>query len=192
MNNYKLFHSRLNIFIMAQQPNSSERLSNRHSTGTWPDDVGILALEIYVPKLSVSQEALEKHDEVDKGKYTIGLGQSHMGFCNDLEDINSLALTAVHNLLENFSVSLSEVGWLEVGTETIVDKSKSTKSVLMQLFTEVGNYSIEGLDTTNACFGATQALFNALAWVESSAWDGKLSTRKYTASMLYISNVLIL
>ena len=159
---------------MAQQPHSVDRLCNRHSTGTWPDDVGILALEIYVPKLSVSQEALEKHDEVDKGKYTIGLGQSHMGFCNDLEDINSLSLTVVHNLLENFNVSQSEVGWLEVGTETIVDKSKSTKSVLMQLFTEAGNYSIEGLDTTNACFGGTQALFNAVAWVESSAWDGKL------------------
>ena len=155
---------------------SIEDMNNKHSTGRWPDDVGILALEMYVPKLSVCQEALEKHDGVDKGKYTIGLGQTNMGFCNDLEDINSLSLTVVHNLLENFKVSPVEIGWLEVGTETIIDKSKSTKSVLMQLFTEAGNTNIEGLDTTNACFGATQALFNALAWIESSAWDGKTRT----------------
>ena len=42
----------------------------------------------------------------------------------------------------------------------------------MQLFAESGNSNVEGLDTTNACFGGTQALFNAVSWVESSAWDG--------------------
>nr|MBE5725931.1 HMG coenzyme A synthase [Cucujiformia] len=31
----------------------------------------------------------------------------------------------------------------------------------------------EGIDTTNACFGGTAALFNAISWVESSAWNGK-------------------
>ena len=66
-----------------------------------------------------------------------------------------------------------DIGRLEVGTETLIDKSKSVKSVLMQLFKESGNSSIEGVDTTNACYGGTQALFNSLAWVESSAWDGK-------------------
>lgn len=30
-----------------------------------------------------------------------------------------------------------------------------------------------GIDTTNACYGGTQALLNAAAWVESSAWDGR-------------------
>nr|MBE5725939.1 HMG coenzyme A synthase [Cucujiformia] len=31
----------------------------------------------------------------------------------------------------------------------------------------------EGIDTTNACFGGTAALFNAINWVESSYWNGK-------------------
>ena len=62
---------------------------------------------------------------------------------------------------------------MEVGTETIIDKSKSVKSTLMQLFTASGNSGIEGIDTTNACYGGTAALFNAVNWVESSAWDGK-------------------
>lgn len=67
----------------------------------------------------------------------------------------------------------SSIGRLEVGTETILDKSKSVKTVLMQLFEESGNYDVEGIDTTNACYGGTAALFNALAWIESSSWDGK-------------------
>lgn len=60
-----------------------------------------------------------------------------------------------------------------MGTETILDKSKSVKTVLMQLFEASGNTDIEGVDSTNACYGGTAALFNSLSWVESSAWDGK-------------------
>ena len=43
----------------------------------------------------------------------------------------------------------------------------------MQLFEESGNSNIEGVDTVNACYGGTNALFNAMNWVESSAWDGR-------------------
>ena len=58
-----------------------------------------------------------------------------------------------------------------MGTETILDKSKSVKSVLMQLFGD--NTNIEGVDTINACYGGTNAVFNAVNWVESSGWDGR-------------------
>jgi hydroxymethylglutaryl-CoA synthase len=58
-----------------------------------------------------------------------------------------------------------------VGTETILDKSKSVKSVLMQLFP--GNSNVEGVDTVNACYGGTNAIFNAVNWLESSGWDGR-------------------
>lgn len=43
----------------------------------------------------------------------------------------------------------------------------------MQLFQGSGNTNIEGVDTVNACYGGTNALFNAINWVESSAWDGR-------------------
>ena len=43
----------------------------------------------------------------------------------------------------------------------------------MQLFEPSGNTSIEGVDTVNACYGGTNALFNTVNWVESSAWDGR-------------------
>ena len=41
----------------------------------------------------------------------------------------------------------------------------------MQLFGE--NTNIEGVDTLNACYGGTNAFLNSVAWVESSAWDGR-------------------
>ena len=141
----------------------------------WPKDVGILATEIYFPYQYVDQTELEAFDGVSAGKYTIGLGQGKMGFCTDREDINSLCLTVVERLMERNNISYTDIGRLEVGTETIIDKSKSVKTVLMQLFEGSGNTSVEGIDTTNACYGGTAALFNAIHWVESSAWDGKSS-----------------
>ncbi|XP_034835071.1 hydroxymethylglutaryl-CoA synthase 1 [Maniola hyperantus] len=137
------------------------------------ENVGILAMEIYFPSQYVAQEELEKFDEVAAGKYTIGLGQSKMGFCSDREDINSLCLTALHRLIEKNSLNLHDIGRLEVGTETIIDKSKSVKTFLMTLFANEGATDIEGIDTTNACYGGTAALFNAINWVESSSWDGR-------------------
>lgn len=139
----------------------------------WPQDVGIVAMEIYFPSQYVDQTELESFDGVSSGKYTIGLGQGKMGFCSDLEDINSLCLTVVQNLLKRNNIRPDQIGRLEVGTETIIDKSKSVKSALMQLFQDSGNTDIEGIDTTNACYGGTNALFNSVNWVESSAWDGE-------------------
>lgn len=136
-------------------------------------DVGILAIEIYFPNQYVEQSELEEHDGVSKGKYTIGLGQQKMGFCNDREDIHSLCLTVVQRLLEKNKIGYGEIGRLEVGTETIIDKSKSVKTVLMQLFKPSGNTDIEGVDTTNACYGGTAALFNAVNWIQSQFWDGR-------------------
>ncbi|KAI4467883.1 3-hydroxy-3-methylglutaryl coenzyme a synthase [Holotrichia oblita] len=140
---------------------------------TWPENVGIIAMELIFPSLYVDQTQLEEFDGVSSGKYTIGLGQQRMGFCSDLEDINSFCLTVVQKLIENYKINLHDIGRLEVGTETIIDKSKSVKSVLMQLFEKEECYDVEGVDTTNACYGGTAALFNAISWIESSAWDGR-------------------
>ncbi|NWT05335.1 HMCS2 protein, partial [Mionectes macconnelli] len=159
----------------AQHPVVLKRacLSSAARTGAWPKDVGILALEVYFPAQYVEQEELERYDGVQAGKYTQGLGQKQMGFCAAHEDINSLCLTVVQRLVERGRLSWDAIGRLEVGTETVIDKSKAVKTVLMQLFRDSGNTDVEGIDTTNACYGGTASLFNAAAWVESSAWDGR-------------------
>lgn len=130
-------------------------------------NVGIKAIEIYFPSTYVSQADLEQFDGVSKGKYEKGLGQHSMAFVNEAEDIVSISLTAVRNLLEKNGISPKQVGRLEVGTETMIDKSKSLKTHLMSLFGAEGNFDIEGVTSINACYGSTNAIFNTLNWVES-------------------------
>lgn len=136
-----------------------------------PEKVGILATQYYHPTRYVSQANLEVADGVSKGKYTVGLGQTAMAFVDDREDINSIALTALQGLLDSTGLDPKSIGRLEVGTESLVDKSKSTKTVLMDLLP--GNVSVEGATTLNACYGGTAALLNSVAWVESGEWDGR-------------------
>ncbi|KAJ6602865.1 hydroxymethylglutaryl-coenzyme A synthase C terminal-domain-containing protein [Mycena vulgaris] len=138
-----------------------------------PKDVGILAMETYFPLRCISEADLEEYDGVSKGKYTIGLGQEYMAWPDDREDINSFALNAVAGLLEKFNIDPKSIGRIDVGTETIIDRSKSVKTTLMSLFAASGNFDIEGIDSKNACYGSTAALYNAINWVESSSWDGR-------------------
>ncbi|KAI0033949.1 hydroxymethylglutaryl-CoA synthase [Vararia minispora EC-137] len=138
-----------------------------------PKDIGILGIEMHFPRRCISEEELEVFDGAAKGKYTIGLGQEYMACCDDREDINSFALSAVQNLMEKYNVDPCSIGRLDVGTETIIDKSKSVKTELMDLFAASGNTDIEGIDSKNACYGSTAALFNAINWIESSSWDGR-------------------
>ncbi|WP_256679948.1 type I polyketide synthase [Pseudomonas sp. Q1] len=135
--------------------------------------VGIQAMELYFPNHMALQADMERHNDCE-GKYTVGLGQEAVTFCGDNEDAVSMSLTAVQRLMERYGIDWSQIGRLEVGTESQVDRSKSIKSYLMQLFEDHGNCNIEGVDTYNACYGGTSALFNTVAWCQSEAWDGRL------------------
>ncbi|CAG2171232.1 unnamed protein product [Oppiella nova] len=123
------------------------------------ENVGILGIDIYFPNAYVDQTDLEKFNGVPEGKYTIGLGQLQMAFCSDREDIHSICLSVTKSLMDKYSISPKEVGFLAVGTETSIDKSKSVKTVLMDLFFESGNTDIEGIQSTNACYGGTDCLY---------------------------------
>lgn len=93
-----------------------------------PENVGILAMECYFPKRCVPQTALEEADGC-AGKYTVGLGQESLSLFDDREDVGSLLMTAVAKLMERYAIKPEQVGRLEVGTETLIDKSKSIKTV---------------------------------------------------------------
>ena len=134
---------------------------------------GIHSVYTYFPSRFVSQAECEDHDGVRPGKYTKGLGQEAMSVVDPHEDIVSMALTACKALMERHGLEPSEIGRIEVGTETIHDKSKSVKTYLMEEFNKHGVYDVLGVDTLNACYGGTSAVFNAVNWVESSMWNGK-------------------
>lgn len=81
--------------------------------------------------------------------------------------------TVVSALLSKYSICPEAIGRLEVGTETLQDRSKSIKTFLMPLFGSNG--SILGVDCLNACYGGTAALLNAVTWIDSLDWDGRLA-----------------
>ena len=150
-----------------------------------PPNVGILAMEVYVPQRFVTQESLEAVDEC-AGKYTKGLGQKRLGFVDDREDIGSVLLSAFANLLEKYALDPSTIGRLEVGSETLVDKSKSVKTTLMRLLGPDCT-NVEGVTSVNACYGGTAALLNSVAWVESRERARPRSTRVRATSRGVIS-----
>ncbi|CAB3398233.1 unnamed protein product [Caenorhabditis bovis] len=126
-------------------------------------NIGIDGIEFYFPRNYVSQTDLEHYNNISSGKYTIGLGQQEMGFCADNEDIVSISLTVTKKLMDTYKVLPNSIGCLVVGTETLIDKSKSVKTALMDLFDDCSD--IEGVDIKNACFGGAQALLHAVDWV---------------------------
>lgn len=138
-------------------------------------NVGIVAMEAYWPRSFVTQTELEKELKASPGKFVHGLGQERMGFVDDREDVYSMALTVVSRLLKSYDIPFSAIGRLEVATETIMDHSKSVKTVLMDLFKSSGNTDIEGIDSMNACYAATSALFNSVDWCYSPFWDGRFA-----------------
>ena len=115
-----------------------------------PHTFGLHRIFTYFPKRFVDQSECEKHDGVGEGKYTKGLGQSAMAVVDPAEDIVSMALTACTAVMEEHGVTADEIGRIEVGTETLVDKSKSIKSHIMQHFNDQGVYDVLGIDTINA------------------------------------------
>lgn len=75
--------------------------------------------------------------------------------------------------MSEYQIPYSWIGRVEVASETILDHSKAIKTHLMSLFESSGNSDVEGIDSMNACYAGTNALFNSTAWVESSSWDGR-------------------
>ena len=132
----------------------------------------MLSFEYYAPNLCCSAADIEQFHSCP-GRYTVGRGQQHVGFCSGEEDTVSMAMTVFERLVRSTGLGLEEIGRLEVGTESQVDRAKSTKSFLMGFFQPEGLHSVEGLDTYNACYGGTNALFSTVGWVQSAAWSGQ-------------------
>ena len=106
---------------------------------------GLHALEVYVPRHAVSAAELETAHGVP-GKYTVGLRMAEWAACDEDEDVVSMALTAVRRLVEAQGLRYEDVGMLQVGTESLLDRSKSVKSHLMALFAPHSCANVEGID----------------------------------------------
>lgn len=150
---------------------------------------GIVDISVHLPSYYVDQRDLAALLEIEEGKLLKGLGLEEASTCSVNEDPVSLAMNAVRKLMIVNRLKACDVGRLEVGTESNWDGSKSLKTYLMDLFD--GNSSISGCDTTNACYGGTNALFNAMYWLESSFYDGRYAIVVCTDICVYKEKAFI-
>lgn len=132
--------------------------------------VGIHAIEVYTPRHSVRASDLEKDHGVE-GKYTRGLCMVENCACDEDEDAVSMALTVFRRLVENRNIGYDNIGMVQVGSESLLDRSKSIKSHIMSLFGS--NTDVEGTDCYHACYGGTAALIACVNWAESTSYDGR-------------------
>mmetsp|Transcript_54617 Transcript_54617/g.130323 ORF Transcript_54617/g.130323 Transcript_54617/m.130323 type:complete len:967 (+) Transcript_54617:41-2941(+) len=164
-------------------------------------NVGIHTIEIYYPQFYIKQTEMEEYDaRPDRfgpsviGKYTKGIGMIEGRFPTDDEDPISFALTVTHRLLDRMTEqgfnetgryrmddktepldAWNSIGRLDIGSESLIDRSKSMKSYVMDLFERYGDgeANIEGVDMYNACYGGQAAGLCCVNWVESDRWDGR-------------------
>jgi len=160
---------------------------------------GIHTINIYYPQFYMKQIEMEEFDaRPDRygpsviGKYTKGIGQIEGRYPTDDEDPVSYSMTNIHRFIErmekegfNETYKYSEdgkslkpwnsIGRLDIGSESLVDRSKSMKAYCMDLFERYGDMeaNIEGVDMYNACYGGQAAGLCAQNWVESDRWDGR-------------------
>ena len=66
------------------------------------------AIDLYFPLRCIDEADLERFDGVAAGKYTIGLGQEKMAFCDDREDINSFLLSGASPFLSLLRARVEE------------------------------------------------------------------------------------
>ncbi|KCZ75307.1 hydroxymethylglutaryl-CoA synthase, partial [Anncaliia algerae PRA109] len=152
-------------------------------------ECGIVDIAVQLSHYYCDVKDIAKYFNIDEGKLTVGLGLEEASACALNEDAVTLGLSAIKKLMERNNLKPKDIGRLEVGTESNWDGSKSFKTYLMSLFET--NKNISGCDTTNACYGGTNALLNAMYWVESSFWDGKYAIVVCTDTCFYDDKNLI-
>ncbi len=133
--------------------------------------VGIDAIGLALPPLTLELASLARARNVEPSKYIDGLGTTRIAIPPVDEDTVTLAVRAARSALERAGVSPSEIGLCIVGTETAVDHSKPVAAFVHGL---VGlPTSCRIFETKHACYGATAGLQNALDWIRSGSARGK-------------------
>ncbi len=124
--------------------------------------IGIEAITVHVPQHYLTLEALAAVHGVDPAKFRLGLGCHSMAVPHPTQDTVTMAVAAVRDLMDRYSVDPEEVGLLICGTETGVDSSKPVSSYVHGL-AGLGRHC-RIFDIKHACYGATAGLAMACTW----------------------------
>jgi hydroxymethylglutaryl-CoA synthase len=133
--------------------------------------VGIDAIGLAFPPLTLELSALAKARGVDPAKYEAGLGTVRTSVPPLDEDTVTLAVRAARAAIERAGVAKTDIGMCIVGTETAVDHSKPVAAYVHGLVGLPTHCRI--FETKHACYGATAGLQNALDWIRSGSARGR-------------------
>lgn len=132
-------------------------------------NVGIDAMQWYIPGLSFPIKSLAKLRGIDPEKLEKGLGLYEMALPDTNEDTVSMGATAVYRLFETYDVDPKEISRIYVGTESGVDSSKPIGSYITKLLEDTWGERVfkhcDTVDFTFACIGALDALQNCMDYI---------------------------
>ena len=140
-------------------------------------NVGIDAIDYYIPNLFVDMQDLSLARDIPYEKLSQGLGLKKMSIPDSNEDTASLAANALLNLITKNKINPSDIGRIYLGTETGLDSSKPISSYVIEIVEDLlsdkfGNRSFKNcdiVDLTFACIGGVDALENCIDWVKGGS-----------------------
>ena len=140
-------------------------------------NVGIDAIDYYIPNLFVDMQDLSLARDIPYEKLSQGLGLKKMSIPDSNEDTASLAANALLKLITKNKINPSDIGRIYLGTETGLDSSKPISSYVIEIVEDLlsdkfGSRSFKNcdiVDLTFACIGGVDALENCIDWVKGGS-----------------------
>ncbi|MFC4438249.1 MULTISPECIES: hydroxymethylglutaryl-CoA synthase [Natrialbaceae] len=151
--------------------------------------VGIDAVEIWTGNLKLDLPgtfAPEKGE--DPEKYTKGLGLNASSFPDSYEDIVTMGANAAYRLMDRKGLEPSDIGRIDVATESAFDNSKPVSTYiagcLEQVYENDFHHANKG-ERKFACIAGTQSLDDAYNWIRAGRNRGRGALVIATDTALY-------
>ena len=165
-----------NLFATSATPPCGKQFTTQQTHSSTAASVD--ALEVYVPRHCASAAALEAQGHTASQTHKVLL-EWHTT-CGEDEDAVSMALTAVHRLVRSAGVDTEAIGKVQIGADSLLDRSKSLKSQMMPFFESRGSSDVEGVDHY---LSNTSAMLDCVEWVRNERWDGRWAIGIFLAAI---------
>lgn len=138
---------------------------------SFSESFGIAALGLYIPPLALPLEELAALRQVDKEKYTVGLGVHEMALTPAEMGVADLAVEAASRALKQWGKPYEKLGLLACGTESALDMSRPLSAWVADRLNLSG--AVRSYEVKHACYAGALALRQALEWQLSGAASGR-------------------
>jgi hydroxymethylglutaryl-CoA synthase len=129
-------------------------------------NVGIDAIDFYVPHYYLDLKDLAVARGIDPEKFCVDLGQQSMAIVPPGEDVVTLAANAAAKVLRQSKISVNDIAMLLFATESSFDCSKAAGMYLHRLLHLPQECRV--VELKQACYGATAGLQLALPFLRQN------------------------